>query len=198
MSCCQPIVIQDPANDVPGPIGPQGPQGPQGIQGVPGPNNVVTYNGTIFATGSNEEQVGDGLAGDCFGINTNAYNIPGDAYMMTVTAQITQATFAPNTPNPSPDGYVWLAIAVGSVVGAYPFIYVPFPKITADITAANADDYFITVSGVFVSGLPNDSVSVGIDNHTGCSIGPEALTLKLTNISFVGLGNNVLVQTNWL
>jgi hypothetical protein len=160
------------------------------------PQGVVTLNGTLTASGANEAEVANGLAGDCFGINTNAFNITGDAYLMTVTAQITSATFAPNTPNPTPNGYVWLAISVGSVVGSYPFIYCPFPKITTDITGANAGDYFITASGVFVSD-PVEGVSVGIDNRSGCGLGTGQLTLNLTNISFVGLGNNVNVQTNW-
>jgi hypothetical protein len=160
--------------------------------------NVVTYNGTLTATGSNIAQIGNGLAGDCFGINTNSYNIGGDAYLMTVTAQITSATFTPNTPSATPNGYIKLACSVGSVVGSYPFIYFPFPKITANITGSNADDYFITASGVFVSGLPSSPVSIGINNETGCGLGAGQISLSLTNISFVGLGNSVNVQTNWL
>ena len=161
------------------------------------PQGVITYNNELTASGANQAEVANGLAGDCFGINTNSYNIGGDAYLMTLTAQITSATFLPNTPNPAPDGYVWLAISVGSVVGSYPFIYCPFPKITANITGSNAGDYFITASGVFESGLPSSPVSVGIDNRSGCGLGTGQLTLNLTNISFVGLGNNVQVQTNW-
>jgi hypothetical protein len=159
--------------------------------------NVVTYNGTLTATGSNIAQIANGLAGDCFGINTNAYSIAGDAYLMTVTAQITSATFTPNTPDPTPNGYIKLACSVGTVVGSYPFIYFPFPKITGDITGSNATDYFITASGVFVSGLPSSPVSIGIDNQTGCGLGGGQITLSLTNISFVGLGNSVQVQTDW-
>ena len=160
--------------------------------------NVVTYNGTLTAVGSNIAQIGNGLAGDCFGINTNSYNIGGDAYLMTVTAQITSATFTPNTPSATPNGYIKLACSVGSVVGSYPFIYFPFPKITGDITGSNAADYFITASGVFVSGLPSSPVSIGINNETGCGLGTGQISLSLTNISFVGLGNSVNVQTNWL
>jgi hypothetical protein len=160
------------------------------------PQGVVTLNGTLTTTGSNVEQVGNGLAGDCFGINTNAFNITGDAYMMTVTAQITSATFAPNTPNAAPDGYIKLACSVGSVVGSYPFIYFPFPKITGNITGSNAADYFITASGVFVSD-PVEGVSIGIDNQTGCALGAGQFNISLTNISFVGLGNNILTQTDW-
>jgi hypothetical protein len=161
------------------------------------PQNVVYYNSQLTATGSNVAQVNNGLAGDCFGINTNAYNIGGDAYLMTLTAQITSATFVPNTPDPTPNGYIKLCCSVGSVVGSYPFIYFPFPKITGNITGSNADDYFITASGVFVSGLPGSPVSIGIDNRTGCGIGAGQLTLSLTNVSFVGLGSNVNVQTDW-
>jgi hypothetical protein len=159
--------------------------------------NVVTYNGTLTAVGSNIAQINNGLAGDFFGINTNAYSIAGDAYLMTVTAQITSATFTPNTPDPTPNGYVKLCCSVGTVVGSYPFIFFPFPKITGNITGANAADYFITASGVFVSGLPNDPVSIGITNETGCGLGASQISLSLTNISFVGLGNSVNVQTVW-
>jgi len=160
------------------------------------PQGVVTYNSQLTATGSNVAQVGNGLAGDCFGINTNAFSINGDAYLMTVTAQITSATFAPNTPNPTPNGYIRLACSVGSVVGSYPFIFFPFPKITGNITGGNAADYYITASGVFVSD-PVEGVSIGIENNTGCALGAGQFAISLTNISFVGLGSNINVQTVW-
>jgi len=164
------------------------------INATGGTQGVVTYNNTLTAAGSNEVAMTSGLASDCFGINTNAYNIPGDAYLMTATAKITNATFVGGAPN----GYIQLCCSVGSVVGSSPFIFFPFPKVTTDITGSNAADYIINVSGVFVSDLPSNPVSVGVDNQSGANIGAGAITISLTNISFVGLGNDINVQTNWL
>ena len=152
---------------------------------------VVSYNAALAASGSNVAQINDGLAGDFFGITTGAYAIGGDAYLMTVTAQITSATFA-TTPN----GFVRFCCSVGTVVGSSPFIYFPFPKLIANVAAAT-DDNIITASGVFIADSAGAAVTIGIDNRTGANLGAGGLTLNLTNISIVGLGNNKNLITNW-
>ena len=151
---------------------------------------VVSYNAAgLTATGSNVAEIATGLGGDFFAITTGAYASGGDAYLMTVTAQITSATFAG-----SPNGYAYLCCAVGSVVGNNNFIYFPFPKITGNITAPNSD-YYVTVSGVFVAGA--NPVTIGLDNRTGGNLGAGGMAIQLYNISFVGLGTNKNVITNW-
>ena len=153
------------------------------------PSGVLSYNNTgLNATGTNIAQINSGLGGDFFGINTGAY-VGGNAYLMTVTAQITSATFA-GTPN----GYAYFCCAVGSIIGNNNFIYFPFPKITGNITAPNSD-YYITVSGVFVA--TGNPVTIGINNLTGGNLGIGQMAMQIYNVSFAELGTNTNIITNW-